>query len=894
MERAYSLPYGEARTVVVEEALRRAEEVGDRALIFDVRMALGTAYGYGGEPVKRFGTFSRCLAEYDADPAFYGARAAHLLLWEFKGIVSSLTDFPEVPLDRTRAVLDDMERRYKMGGHSLQAVYGRRTLVAKHLGNADAADRWFALWHTTPRDALSDCEGCDPGLKVSFLDWRARDEEALAIAEPVVTENLTCTEQPQTILTQMLRVYVRSGRLEEARGAHLRAYRLLRSRLNELELIGDHVEFCARTGNEARGLEIVQRHLGWLDRAPNPYADLWFSAAAALLLRRVEEIGHGELTIVRPAAEEGAEPVEVAVGELRAELARRAEELAARFDARNGNEHQSAVVREMLNAEPLVEHLPLTEYDRAPTSVTVPSTPTGTVEAHADVHDLDALLDIGEREWQDGRLDRAVPAWLRFDELAASAELTTLQRARRTDAEGARRYGENDIDGAVAEWRRAAELYEEADDLVSRHAALGRVGALLCGQGQTGEGFELLNASAAYLDEHAAGTRRALAARLRLSGTLLNENRADEARAALDGLEPEAPLDAGEVLLMRARTFLTTGETDTAAPLLHKARELFAGIGEKGQLADTCLLLAKVLSHRAHQAAEGHKEILDEALGLLDEAVSSAREAGNAWLATVAHAERGSLLLVMERPGDAVPDSAEAVAGFTAAGAMPQATYARLDLAGAYYSTGRHLEAAEAAEEAMPVLSRLGDPDAFRRARLLLAHAQRELGEEQAADLFTELAGEEDDDPQSAAGLLEMAGEVLTALDKDALAAERFGAAADAFETAGDPYGAVRARRQAGMCLLWARRPEAGLAELARARAAIGGIPSDNPAAITWETARVGYDEARVLAELGRLDEALAKVTEAIGGFTELDEKAAAETATGLRDEIKAALENTE
>uniref|UniRef100_UPI003750AD8B hypothetical protein n=1 Tax=Actinomadura sp. SCN-SB TaxID=3373092 RepID=UPI003750AD8B len=60
------------------------------------------------------------------------------------------------------------------------------------------------------------------------------------------------------------------------------------------------------------------------------------------------------------------------------------------------------------------------------------------------------------------------------------------------------------------------------------------------------------------------------------------------------------------------------------------------------------------------------------------------------------------------------------------------------------------------------------------------------------------------------------------------------------------------------------------------------------------ETSRVGYDEARVLAELGRLDEALAKVTEAIGGFTELDEKAAAETATGLRDEIKAALENAE
>ncbi|XVQ12160.1 hypothetical protein ACQP1W_06150 [Spirillospora sp. CA-255316] len=907
MERAYSLPYGEARTVLTEEALRRAEETGDAVLAFQVRMELGSAYQFGGEPIKTFTTFSRCLSEYDADPSGLGEMAEHRLLWQFKWIVHSLTLFPEVPLDRTRSVLDDMDRRYKTGGHSLQAVYGRRARVAQHLGNGEAAERWFAMWHTTPSDELSDCAGCDPTGKAELLAWRGRDEEALAVAEPVLSERLNCAEQPQSILTTLLPVFVRAGRFEEARNAHLRAYRLIRTRLNELAFIGDHVEFCARTGNEARGLEIVQRHLGWLDKAPSPFADMRFSAAASLLLRRVEEAGHGGLTLSRDGG--GGEPAEVPVGELRVELARRAEELAARFDARNGNEYQSGVIRELLEAEPVVEHLPLSQYDRRPATAApaAQAAPAQAAPAEAapaapaaeplpdlpdvsEIDDLDALLDIGDEEWSAGRVERAIPAWRRYDELVAGASPTVLQRARRIDGLGVERFAEDDFDAAMAEWERAADLYAEAGDLVARHAALGRVGAIRAGQGRHEEGLGLLNDAVAHLDEHAAGSRRAFAARMRLAGSLLNADRPGEALAALEPLVPETRGDAGDLGLMRARALLRTGDGDAAIPLLHDARAALRETGDMPQLVDASLLLAKLLAHQGHQGEEPDAKILEDALGVFDETVSYARSV-DAWMTAVAHAERGSALLAMERPADAVPDAEEAVAGFTAAGAAPQAAYARLDLANGYYATGRHLEAAETAEEALPLLAQLGDAEAFRRARLVLAHAQWELGEEQAAELFTELAGEErDGDPGFAARLLELAGEVLTKLDKDAVAADKFIEAAETFAAAGDPYGVVRTRRQAGLCRLWSRQPEEGLAEMERARAALAELPADNPQALTWESARVSYDQSRVLAELGRFEDALRLVDEAAAGFTELGEQDAAETATRLRADIQGAL----
>src|SRR3712207_3653761 len=104
----------------------------------------------------------------------------HSLLWYFKYMVNALTMFPEVPLARTYAVLDDMERRYREGGHSPQAVYKHRYLVARHLGDRDAMREWYERWLTTPRDNLSDCVGCDPSAQVAFLASEGRDDDAIA------------------------------------------------------------------------------------------------------------------------------------------------------------------------------------------------------------------------------------------------------------------------------------------------------------------------------------------------------------------------------------------------------------------------------------------------------------------------------------------------------------------------------------------------------------------------------------------------------------------------------------------------------------------------------------------------------------------------------------------
>ncbi|GAA4153231.1 hypothetical protein [Actinomadura keratinilytica] len=881
MARAQELPYGEAKTVLVEDALRRAEAAGDDRLAFRVRMSLTGAYQYGGEPAKAFTTFSRCLAEHDRDPSRHDAEAR--LLWHFKWIVNSLTLFPEVPLDRTYAVLDDMERRYRAGGYSLQAVYHYRNIVARHVGDLDAADEWYARWQAAPRDGLSDCQGCDPTGMVRHLEVRGRDEEALAVAAPVLGDELTCSEQPHGILTALLPVYLRTGRLEEARDAHRRAYRLVRSSVANLSLVGEHLWFCAVTGNEPRGFEILQRHLGWLDRAPSPCDAMEFAAAGALLLRRMEEAGAGDAAVRRPG---GAG--EVTVAELRAELAERAREIAARFDARNGTSYQGDNVERTLADEPVVEHLPLTAHDRRrPAPAPVPARPEPEPDAAprrdlSGMTDLDALLDAADEARTADDLDGALAAWRRFDEAAGDRPLTPLQSARRTDGRGAELLARGEYGAALAEWRRAVELFAEAGDRVREQSGLSRIGALLCVTGEPEEGVALMRAAAAFLDEHDAGSQHAFDARMRLADALLRGDRPEEGLAALDGLAPSGPRDLGEVELHRGRGLSVLGRDAEAAAALRPACAAFREAGQPGRLAEAALLLGRVLAY-------GDARDPEAALEAFDEAVANAA-AGPPGLAPAAHAERGSLLLTCERAADAVADMVEAVAGFTALGHRPQAAYARVELAAAYMSTGRYFEAAEVAEEAAPMLAEVDDPAAERRCRFILAHAQRELGEEQAAEIFTALA-EEEDDPAEAARLLETAADVLTGLDKDARAADEFLRAAEAFAKAGDPFGAVRCRRRGALCRAWGGNGDRALEEMADARRALGELPAEeHEAAAAWEEAALSYDEARMLAALGRLADALEAASRAVDGFAAVGAADAAQTAAALRDDIRGRL----
>jgi hypothetical protein len=395
LEQARNMTPGPGQIALIERVIAHADAQQLADLSFLARMDATPSYVNVGEPTKALVTFAWCVSEFDRNPSRYESLYPELL-WHFKYAVGTLTSSPEVPLDRTYEVLDDMQRRWTETGHSLHAVYSQRHRIARHIGDFDTAAHYYDLWCAAPRDELSDCGGCDPELKAYWLKLIGRDEEAIAIGSNFLAGEWTCTRQPQDMLATLMVPYVRTGRLELARDAHRRAYLAHRSRLADLAEVAHHIEFCARTGNEARALEMVERHLGWLDRSPSPWDSMMFAASAALALRRAQaRRPDEEITLLRPRTD-GQPPEPVSATSLAAQLETQATEISARFDRRNGTDHVGRQVRAILDGEPWIDYLPLSPTARRTTVVSTPDTPlTGPAESTSPAPDSGTEPSIG-------------------------------------------------------------------------------------------------------------------------------------------------------------------------------------------------------------------------------------------------------------------------------------------------------------------------------------------------------------------------------------------------------------------------------------------------------------------------------------------------------------------
>ncbi|GIG89134.1 hypothetical protein [Plantactinospora endophytica] len=940
LDRVAEMPYGSGQVAAAEQLLRQADASGDEQLAFATRMLATAAYYYGGEPARSFVTFSWCLAEFDRNPRPFHQRHLHNLLWYFKHMVSGLLEFPEIPLDRTRAVLDDMERRYRDGGHSLQAVYKYRHQVAVHVGAAEEAAEWYRRWTTTPRDQFSDCAGCDPTDQIEYLASLGRYEEAVALAEPVLAGRLGCVEQPQCVLTALLLPYLHTGRREQARDAHLRAYRQHRTNIANMPAVGDHLVFCALTGNEARGLELLERHLGWLDEAPSPADAMVFSASAALLLCRLAEEGHGELTVRRRAF--GDRPAqEVPVLALADELTGTARELAERFDARNGSAAQSSFVAELLAQRPIGEYLPLSATARrrpspaatagpsaprtaatraaatpgAPTSAQTRTTepgPTGPTESGSagstepgpaspgsgspgsqsgstgstvsggsrigghgsdlpgSGFDVPAdatpeqVLDLAESAWRTERDDDLFAALAVFDERFAGQEQEPTAVARRAEFRAVEQQVAGDLAAAVAANREALALHRQVPDPLRAQVVAGRLGVLLVMSGEPGEGLPLVEESAGYLTAHGEPWHRA-AAQDRLAIALAEQGRGDEALLAVDRAATEAsgaddPYLVARVALTRVRVLELLDRPAEVGAAALRARDLYDALG--------------LPEHRA-VASLGYANSVDDperAVTAYDEAVRLATDK----LALPARTGRARALVAAGRPAEAVDDLVEAVALCVERGIVDGAAYLRWELADAYRRADRAVEAAEAAEEAVGELDRLGRQADADQCRHLLAMVYRSLGEDgPALALLDELADNLDgpDNLPARAGVLEEAGDLLYAQDRDNLAAQRFAAAATAFQLAGLPLDELRVRRRQVSAQHWAGDPAAALAALDVADRVASALPggsaapvaddsedSEVEAAVRWERAMLADAAARALLGADRPDEALTRL----------------------------------
>ncbi|MDX3264719.1 hypothetical protein PV336_36945 [Streptomyces sp. MI02-2A] len=581
-------PYGRTRTVTAEELVDAAEQFAEPVPLVHALLELQEAYTYGSEPRKSPVVFARLLTLFEEQPDVFDERLRHTLFWRFKWVANALRALPEMPLASLRQWLTEMRDRYEKAGLGLQPYYGQAYQLAAHVGEDTALA--YELWASRTRTRLSDCEACEICERALYHLAAGDDERALRTWEPVLTGKESCQEEPARSVSYALLPLLRTGCTDRAREAHLAGYRACRRNPSMSGEVGRHLEFCALTGNEARGLELLAENRNLFDEVDSPLDLLSFLTGAEVLLQRVEFLGHGEL----PAA--GYAGRTWTVAGLRAEVHGRGDDLAARFDARNGTTAHTDRRRARLDRAPLLDALELTLRTRglddvAPAAPVAAPGPRATAAVPESLPELilraRALEELGHPD--------ATACWARLRTLVAAPDYVhpadpavgplVQLRADLLEDEASRAGDKEAFDEAAALYEKAASLYDDAG--APGHAALARACALIPA-GEPAEGADGAEAKAAELTAaHAALVRlheetpdfapyqearvlrlRATALGLRLQ-TSRNEEHAAPVLAETDLLlafatRHDIAAQVSGALLLRASTYAISGDLPAA------------------------------------------------------------------------------------------------------------------------------------------------------------------------------------------------------------------------------------------------------------------------------------------------------------------------------------------
>ncbi|MER6915629.1 tetratricopeptide repeat protein [Streptomyces sp. NPDC000594] len=345
-------PHGLQRTVTAEELSEAAEAFEEPDVLVTALLELMTAYEFTGEHRKAPVVFARLLKLWDTAPGSFSQWEAHQVFWRFKWVTTSLLQVPEVPLATVEGWIERMADRYRAADHGMQPVAAMRFHLAAHTGTG-AADA-FDLWVTRPRTELSDCEACETRHRAWHQVTAGDDATALESWRPVLDGDSGCTEEPQMTQARVLLPLVRQGRADEARSHHLTGYRRVRGSTGMQHEVGLHLEFCALTRNEGRGLEILAENRPLFAATGAPLARLGFLTGAEVLLARLVEEGHTDTAVAGPPGRNWT--ASALLAQVRAEAA----PLAAAFDARNGTTAVGDARRLRLGRRPLLDQpLPL-------------------------------------------------------------------------------------------------------------------------------------------------------------------------------------------------------------------------------------------------------------------------------------------------------------------------------------------------------------------------------------------------------------------------------------------------------------------------------------------------------------------------------------------------------
>jgi tetratricopeptide (TPR) repeat protein len=333
--RGDDLGFTQEAVAVLEEAVRLADAAEDHQLGFLARDQLMWAAAFTGNYDKLIVAFTWCLAKADRFPDEFDAEN---LLWRYKWVIENLVHFPTVSRKQIFSFLEDFRNRSVKAGFTQRSPLFLQWTAEMHMGNLENAVATHALWRNARRDVLADCPGCECHCDVELCVMQGQHELAIRKAAPILQGKVACAEIPHLTYAALLRSYRALGNHEAATAAHDKGYRLVRRNQNFVREQAWHLDYLVDIGDLEKAVELLRRHLPMSLEIVALDFRLEFLLATRRLLHHLQE---KDIRSLRARIPQRLCPVagkaSVNIADLEKWVNAQAEDLAAQFDARNGN-----------------------------------------------------------------------------------------------------------------------------------------------------------------------------------------------------------------------------------------------------------------------------------------------------------------------------------------------------------------------------------------------------------------------------------------------------------------------------------------------------------------------------------------------------------------------------
>lgn len=337
MELVWCAPDLATQTQLLNRTIEVADAAGDVERGWDLRTQIFHPACFSGQIDVLLLHFAWCIAQVDRDPERFEVGE---LLWTYKWVIDEATNFPQVPLAKLNAMVDDFAKRVVTETDGKRTIPYARGIVAICTFDLDEAERQYKVWHREPRDHLSDCRACEAQRVVELHANRHDDERAIESAAPMLAKKMTCGEVPHVTYGTVLLPALRLGRFEDAQKWFTAGFRLVDRQAKLLRTLGEHLQFLALTHNTTYALDAMARNIGNVIAAPAILQRIPFLLGSELLMRRLA--GQTNLSIDFPPAVLASLPPASADGTFDADVlaqhfAGLVDDLCRKFDQRNGN-----------------------------------------------------------------------------------------------------------------------------------------------------------------------------------------------------------------------------------------------------------------------------------------------------------------------------------------------------------------------------------------------------------------------------------------------------------------------------------------------------------------------------------------------------------------------------